>query len=245
MHLESSSFGATTADLGVWVRHGAQRLSLAATSVRTSLVDTFIYSDQTVVRAREPVHYADVSLIGHGAWGRFEVDAIGTSRHVSKGNLASVPTAAVSGAWWVTPNVGLAAAIGRQLSDPVRGTTHARYATVAVRFSAERHGPVRPARTPPVLPGETTIIAVPAGGEAVMLRVHAPDARRVELMGDFTGWEPMPLERRNGRWEARLTAASGPHHVMVRVDGGRWVVPGNLPRIDDEMGGHVGLLIVP
>lgn len=245
VHLESSTFRATTGDLGAWVRRGPQRLTLAATSVRTSLVETVIYSDQTVVRAREPVRYADVSLIAHGEWRRFELDATATSRHVSKGNLASIPTAAVSGAWWVMPNVGIAAAIGRQLSDPVRGTTHARYAAIALRFSAERHGPTRAARTPPVLNGEPSIAAVPADGGMVTVRVYAPDAQRVELMGDLTGWEPTPLERRSGRWEARLTAAAGAHHVMVRIDGGRWVVPGNLPRIDDELGGHVGLLIVP
>jgi hypothetical protein len=32
---------------------------------------------------------------------------------------------------------------------------------------------------------------------------------------------------------------------MVRIDGGAWVAPANLPQIDAELGGTVGLLVVP
>jgi len=75
--------------------------------------------------------------------------------------------------------------------------------------------------------------------------VQAPGAQRVELMGDITGWEPRPLDRRGGRWEVRLTATSGSHHLLLRLDGGQWVVPANLPRLDDELGGVVGLIVIP
>jgi hypothetical protein len=64
-------------------------------------------------------------------------------------------------------------------------------------------------------------------------------------MGDLTGWEPRPLARRDGHWELRLTTAAGAHHVVVRIDGGRWIVPANLPHLDDELGGAVGLIVVP
>ena len=88
-------------------------------------------------------------------------------------------------------------------------------------------------------------MALPAGDGMATVRVHSPGARRVEIMGDITGWEPVELDRRGDRWERRLTMASGPHHVLVRIDGGAWVAPSNLPRIDDEFGGRVGLLVVP
>ena len=78
-----------------------------------------------------------------------------------------------------------------------------------------------------------------------MVRVSAPGAHRVEMMGDITGWEPRALERRETRWELRLTIDPGAHHVVVRIDGGRWVVPANLARLDDELGGTVGLIVVP
>jgi hypothetical protein len=32
---------------------------------------------------------------------------------------------------------------------------------------------------------------------------------------------------------------------MLRIDGGAWSVPANLPRIDDELGGTVGLIVIP
>ena len=215
-------------------------------TVRTSTVSTVIFSDETVLRVRDPVRYTDVSLAGHGAWRQVEVDAVAISRHAWKGNLASTPSAMLAAAWWFTPYVGLAAGLGRQLADPMRGTARARYATVALRVSAERHGPIQARTTPPrVAGGEVSIVAMSTGGGAALLRVHASGARTVEIMGDLTSWTPVALSRRGGHWEARLTTTPGAHHVLVRVDGGAWAPPANLPRIDDELGGTVGLLVVP
>jgi hypothetical protein len=246
VHVEGEDFGAATGEFGLWGRRGEYRLTLTGAVVRTSMVSTVIFSDQSVLRVQEPVGYSDVSLIGHGAWGRLELDALAVSRHAWKGALASDPTASIAGTWWATPYVGVAAALGRQLSDPMRGTARVRYATVALRISAERHGPVRPSRVPPrVGAGAASIVAVSADGGAAVVRVHAPGARSVELMGDVTGWAPVALERRGDRWETRLTTTPGSHHVVVRIDGGAWVVPVNLPRIDDELGGTVGLIVIP
>jgi len=246
VHVERTTFPATTGELGAWYRRGGQRVTLSAITVNTSTVSTLILSDESLVRAHDPVRYADVSLIGHGTWRRFEVDAIALSRHTWKGDLASVPAASVAGAWWMLPNVAIAAAAGRQLADPIRGTVRARYATVALRLSAERHGPVAPLRKPPMVsPGAASLIATPTGKGAAVLLVHAPGARSVELMSDLTGWEPKALDRKSGRWELRLTTQPGPHHVVVRIDGKAWIVPANLPRIDNEMGGTVGLIVIP
>ena len=246
VHLDQRDFGVTSGELGVWARRGEYRATLAGQSTRTSLISTLVFGDGTVLRIREPVGYADVSFSGHAAWGRFELDALGLSRHTFKGTLASTPTAAISGAWWATPYVAVAGAIGRQLADPMRGTVRARYATVAVRFSAERHGPP-PRRTipPRATLGSASIVAVRGDGDSAVLRVDAPGARRVELMSDMTDWVPTLLERRGDRWELRLTTPAGAHHVMVRIDGGAWFAPANLPRIDDELGGTVGLIVIP
>ena len=118
--------------------------------------------------------------------------------------------------WWATPRVAIAAALGKQLADPLRGTVRARYATIALRFSAERHGPVAPLRVPPTVPaGAASLVVARVEDGQVVLRVQAPGAQRVELMGDVTDWEPRALERRAGWWEVRLTAAPGSHHVVV------------------------------
>ncbi|MDF2771811.1 MAG: hypothetical protein K0S86_1305 [Geminicoccaceae bacterium] len=242
---ERRTYGAATGDFGVWARRGEHRVSIFAAPVRTSTITTFVFSDETVLRLREPVGYTDFTLAAHGGWGAFQLDAVAVLRDGWQGNVRSAATASVGGAWWMTPHIGLAAAVGRQLSDPMRGTARARYASVALRLSAERHRVERRPTEPRVAAGEASLVAVPGGGGRATIRVHAPGARRVEIMGDLTGWEPMELDQRDGRWERRLTAASGPHHVLVRIDGGAWMPPSNLPRIDDEYGGRVGLVIVP
>ena len=247
VHHSGENLGATNGELGLWTRYGQQRLTATASATRTSTISTVIFSDQSVLRLREPAGYTDVSLLGHAAWNRLEIDAVAVSRHVWKGSMASGPAASVAASWWVTPWVAVAAGAGKQSSDPTRGTDRTRYATIALRFSAERHGARRPARvTPPVVAsGETSISAVSADGGMAVIRVHAPRARGVELMSDVTGWTPVALERRGDLWEIRLTAASGSHHVMLRIDGGAWSVPANLPQIDDELGGKVGLIVIP
>jgi hypothetical protein len=31
----------------------------------------------------------------------------------------------------------------------------------------------------------------------------------------------------------------------VRLDGGSWIVPANLTRLSDDLGGSVGLIVIP
>ncbi len=103
VHHSGERLGATNGELGLWTRSGRQRLTATAASTRTSTVSTVIFSDQSVLRLREPAGYTDVSLLGHGAWSRLEVDAVAVSRHVWKGSMASGPAASIAGAWWFTP----------------------------------------------------------------------------------------------------------------------------------------------
>jgi 1,4-alpha-glucan branching enzyme len=78
-----------------------------------------------------------------------------------------------------------------------------------------------------------------------VVRVRAPACERVEIMADFTQWEPVQLVRTpNGFWEVTLPMRPGPHRINVRLDGGDWVVPTNVARVTDDFGGVVGLLIV-
>jgi hypothetical protein len=242
---EGRTYGAATGDFGAWWRRDEQHVSLSVAPVRTSAITTVVFPDETVLRLREPVGYTDFALAAHGAWRAFELDAVGVARTAWEGNVASASTASVAGAWWATPHIGVVAALGQQLADPMRGTARARFATIALRFSAERHRTNTRLSVPRAAAGEASLVAEPDGDGMAVVRVHSPSARRVELMGDITGWEPVDLDRRGDRWERRLTAASGPHHVLVRIDGGPWLTPSNLPRIDDEFGGRVGLVIVP
>ena len=88
------------------------------------------------------------------------------------------------------------------------------------------------------VPGQGTM----AAGDArvfVHFRVEAPDARSVELAGDFTDWEPRyslhPVER--GVWSLVLPIEPGVHQYAFRIDGERWVADPLAPAVDDGFGG--------
>jgi hypothetical protein len=75
--------------------------------------------------------------------------------------------------------------------------------------------------------------------------IRHPAAGRVEVAGDFSGWEPVLLSPTGaGRFEAVLPLGPGPHQINVRFDGGPWEVPAGLGSAPDEFGGRVGVLIV-
>jgi hypothetical protein len=82
-----------------------------------------------------------------------------------------------------------------------------------------------------------------AGGGQRSIRVRAPDARRVELMGDFTQWQVVSLVRLpDGTWSVTLPLAPGTYRMNIRVDGGAWGVPPGVPALSDDFGGVVGVL---
>jgi chromosome partitioning protein len=59
--------------------------------------------------------------------------------------------------------------------------------------------------------------------EGVLFTLEAPDARRVQLAGDFNGWEPDggEMEFSNGVWRKMLALAPGRYRYRYVVDG-RW-----------------------
>jgi hypothetical protein len=64
-------------------------------------------------------------------------------------------------------------------------------------------------------------------------------------MADFTDWAPIDLTRAGDVWRVELAIAPGLHRVAIRIDGGAWTAPANLPRVTDDLGGVVGLVAVP
>ena len=87
-----------------------------------------------------------------------------------------------------------------------------------------------------------------APGEAgrFTLTIRKESARSVEVMGDFTDWQPVALDRRLGDvWVLPVAVPSGVHQINWRVDGGPWQPPPGLPRADDGFGGEVGVLVAP
>jgi hypothetical protein len=77
------------------------------------------------------------------------------------------------------------------------------------------------------------------------IEVRGVSASRVEVMGDFTDWNPVMLESTGDAWRLERAISSGLHRIAIRLDGGEWIAPVNLPRATDEFGGVVGLITVP
>jgi len=150
---------------------------------------------------------------------------------------------------------------GAYPTDAISGSLAARYLTVGLRLGTI--GPRRPA--PRAFPGRVfpsggangSVIASPAEtrleirvgeDEAVRLTVYAPGAMAVEISGDFTDWQPVPLSRRptNGdAWEASFRIPRGIHRINVRRDGGRWMAPAGTTRSADDYDGEVGIFLLP
>jgi hypothetical protein len=183
--------------------------------------------------------------------------------------------AAATATAWVAPALGLTASAGVLPNDPVRGLPAARHVVVAMRvrpWGRGTAGALRPGRRvgvggPQLLVEDaagaptagTPVDGTPVDGTPVdgadgadtvgagrIVRVVAPGAQRVALRADATGWRVVALARAaDDAWTGRLPLGAGTHRVLVRVDDGPWRPPANLPAVDDELGGTVGLLVVP
>lgn len=129
------------------------------------------------------------------------------------------------------PTSGLALRLeaGRFLRDPLFG------AASSLGLSASLS--IRPVRL--TAPGPAPIAAVGekrSDGRIVRFTIRAPEAERVEISGDFTAWEPVPMERRGEQWSTAVLLGPGLHHFGFLVDG-QWAIPPDAPgRVDDGWG---------
>ena len=64
-------------------------------------------------------------------------------------------------------------------------------------------------------------------------------------MGDFTDWQSVDFGRDGAVWKLDRPLSSGLHRLLLRIDGGPWIAPANLPRGSDQLGGIVGLITIP
>ena len=82
-------------------------------------------------------------------------------------------------------------------------------------------------------------------GSRVRLSVEAPEgANRVQLLGDFTLWAPIPMRRNGDRWIAELDVGVGTYHYGFLVDD-EWYVPDDAPDVvPDEWGRRSATLVI-
>lgn len=174
------------------------------------------------------------------AGGGLRVNVLGSPRGESWGSA--------SAALWMTDRAAIVVAAGRALPDISRGIPSVRYLSLSVRLAARTSVPALSIHVRHDRPddGDGRLDVRQMDDSSRVVSVRLPLATSVEMMADFTDWEAVPLTRMpNGDWQLERPIASGTHHVAIRVDGGKWIIPPNLPRVQDEFGGEVGIVIVP
>lgn len=222
---------------GAWLRHDLGTISLSG--MRTWTGDTSFTDAEGAVRMSQ--RFVDLDLsVGTRAF----------SQYAGRGVYGEV-----SGTIWLWRELGLVVSGGRYPSDPARGSIAGRYASVSMRFgsrgSATERGfpreilPPRPTPTSFARPVVTALSTRLALNGWRTFRIQAAGARHVEMMGDFTEWQPVALGRAGEDiWEVTLPVGVGVHKFNVRIDGGGWTVPLGHASQSDDFGGISGILVI-
>ncbi len=88
------------------------------------------------------------------------------------------------------------------------------------------------------------VVDVTATGARIRFTVEAPEARRVELLGDFTLWKAVPMGHRGRGWSLETDVPSGTHHFGFLVDGAWYVPEGAADVVPDEWGRRNATLVI-
>jgi hypothetical protein len=234
---EAGSLPAHAVETGVWWSWPRARVS-ALLLDQHAKAQLFTGPLRNVLIGTLPVRYQEATLDS-----RIEGDAM--SLDLSAGvrrdpDAASVyePTASATIAFWQSESRAWTLAVARQPPDWVRGADAAQWIALGMRFLERRPATVRAERIRP-------IVTVHAESGQRRVRVVASGARTVELMADFTEWTPVTLPPGLDAFEGTFALEPGTHRVVVRIDGGAWRTAANTPAVDDDLGGRVGLLVVP
>ena len=244
-----------TADIGAWARLGAVTLSGSFTS--SSVQGAHYLSEPgPLIESGDGIYAgagADVGAplsafhdaVGSARWtrGPLELDLFAGARR--DGELEPVEEwAGAAGTYWLTGNFAVVATAGGYPVDVEQRLPSGRYATIGIRVATRQ--PLVPRGAPVVArPLASDFHVTPAHDGTRLVRMHVPGARKVELMGDFTDWQPLEMTRVGvDRWELRVPLRAGAHRLNIRIDDGEWGVPPGVTAITDDFSGVVGVLIV-
>jgi hypothetical protein len=65
------------------------------------------------------------------------------------------------------------------------------------------------------------------------------------VAGEFSDWQPLPMRAAGDEWVIEITAGPGVYRFAFVTADGEWFVPEGYPgRMDDDMGGHVAVVVV-
>ena len=224
-------------DAGAW--WAGARTRLTATMLQEwTRAELFTGRFRTGYAGTAAVRYTEGAVALHAEGDYAALDVSASSRRDADARALFEQGASVEVAYWPRSTVAFVLSAIHQLPDFVRGSDGVDAVSVGMRFG--QAAPVI-ARTSRMLP----VVRVLESNGARVLRVHAAGARTVDVMGDFTEWEPRMLVLSGGVFEGTMVMSSGTHRMLVRIDGGPWRPAANTPAVDDDLGGRVGLLVVP
>jgi hypothetical protein len=184
-----------------------------------------------------PVRYTQADARFELEGGNASFSVAGALRRDPDAERQLEPAARASAAFWRSPGRALVLTVARELPDYVRGGDAVQWMSIGFRFGEPARDALRVGRA-------RATVRVEGIGDRRTLRVRAPGAHRVEVMGDFTGWEPLELAASGELFSADVAIAAGTHRLVVRIDGGDWAAAANTPAVDDDFGGRVGLLVI-
>lgn len=233
-------------DRGLWAGgHVATGWTSATTSVVTALGPTIggwgRLGIWTLTAVWASYQFADdwfqeAQAQTYASWGRVDVVAYLGWRY-APGSQAE-GWAGGSAAVWFTPHAAVVLSGGSYPVDVLEDLPRGRYVSLAIRI-ADR----RPTAPPSRRPGRPIYVVEHPGEE---IRFSIPAARRVDVVGDWTGWQPVPLSQGyDGQWVLPIRLPPGTYRFNLVLDGKRWIVPPGVAPVDDGLGGQTGLLIVP
>jgi hypothetical protein len=220
-----------------WWTFGDERVSVEASLTHTRSV--FGQSSILVdLSARNP-NYFDLSGNWRHERGGWSIGLGGGFRNSSSLETRADAWGSVDAAAWVTSGVAVVVAAGRTLEDLVRGVPRSNYASVGLRVSSLPHP-----RAFELAPRGARVV-ISRSGSLARIELLGVSASRVDLRADFTDWTEVAFARVGDSWRIERAISAGPHRMLIRVDGGEWIVPVNVARVDDDLAGVVGLITVP
>lgn len=145
------------------------------------------------------------------------------------------------GTWWLSERVGFTGAVGTQPPNPSLEVASGSFMRLSIRVALNHHD----SRPLPESRPSTAGLEARRTGRLVEFSLDASLATKVELMGDFTDWQPVEMSpQAAGRWRIRLPVEPGVHYLNVRYDGGNWQPPPQAHVVRDEFGKESGVLLI-
>lgn len=235
------------------------RYSIAGTGdTAPTFPDTLNPAPQSGARKDQVRSTTDIGVWSHYATGRAEFRVgsgmrFGTMGSTMSGSLTATPGRSgkrvsstwwsLEGTWWMVDRLGLVTSVGQSPIDPTVAGSGEQFLRLGFRASLHSRQPganlVAPIRRSTSLFRTRTL-----PGDEVEFLLRAPEASQVELMADFTGWEPVVMEAAEGRWKVRLRVPPGIHRINVRYDGGAWQAPPDTRVVRDEFGQESGEMVL-